>query len=1045
MKKKAIISIIILVLSISLVSFIHPDGIPTVKANPYSDTFITSASDGHLTNVSYPADGTDYWDIWNATDALHIRDTQAHIYIGQDNDSVHDIIGRAFLFFDTSSIPDDVTITSVKLNLYGRQLYDDQTPDDFDIVVQIGQTTTYPHNPLIASDYDRSLYSGDGGSMNTAYWDNTSWNTIDLNSNGISWVNKEGWTKFCLRSSLDISGVRPPSGWYNNDVYFYSREGDVNRAPRLIVSNDADNVDEQQVICTDSVGMGYSTEWEAQSFIPDMDWTTRTKLYFEHRYENESVTLTVSIRAVLDEGSDLTVTSVTDPLAWGDSGWVEFDYADAELISGNTYYIVVRETGDGGSLANYYLYYNCSDFYLDGQAYDGIVNGGETWTPTGDCDLCFKEYGYYNPNTPSTPSGAASGRPDVSYDFQTSTTDPDGDDVKYGWDWTGDDAVDEWTGFYASGATCTTPHSWASVGGYHLKVKAEDTYGDQSGWSDTHYINIYNTAPTALLPSVDKTYVQVGETIHISTTATDPDSDKVKVNFDYGDSSTSGYFPATYQPSGSTFEKDYYYSSTGTYHIKARAKDEYELAGGWSSGKTITVYGIVNYTTFGGKVETTYAPLAPPNLYLKFDGTNINNTYLNIDIYHPINLTWSGAEGAIDYYKIYQKNGSGNWWYRNFTTKTYHLISTLTQGKFYWNVTVYNITEDNESIASNNVMLTIDTTGPTITTFGVTISTKTATINWVVDDTNFANVTLRIWETGYSDLVDDIYNNKSKTVSETPGFEYGHSYNFKITVKDLADNEKEEITSKTVSAGENASAEEPELVTVWFHKTYLLKGGSVGVTIKFNDKYNISSLVVKEDTRELDEFNRYKKYIYNSTWTPESSGDVDFYIKAIDSEGGVTTITIDLVILSTKPTTTPNPSVKLIEYEDLILPVVFSESELDCSAYEASDIYHLSFGKEANKTVIIDISSLTAKTFEYKFLGFHISFLDYKAIKLEVHGITEKVNYKVSSSNYKYIVDYDRWFYQKYFGWWQSYEKVEEVTDSLTVSSSKTSIEVRYR
>ena len=55
------------------------------------------------------------------------------------------------------------------------------------------------------------------------------------------------------------------------------------------------------------------------------------------------------------------------------------------------------------------------------------------------------------PNTPSQPSGPASGLPSTSYTYSTSTTDPEGDQVKYGWDWNGDGTVDEWSGLVNSG------------------------------------------------------------------------------------------------------------------------------------------------------------------------------------------------------------------------------------------------------------------------------------------------------------------------------------------------------------------------------------------------------------------------------------------------------------------------------------------------------------------------------------------------------------------------------------------------------------------
>jgi len=88
------------------------------------------------------------------------------------------------------------------------------------------------------------------------------------------------------------------------------------------------------------------------------------------------------------------------------------------------------------------------------------------------------------PNKPAKPSGTTSGKTGTSYPYTTSAIDPDGDNVKYGWDWDGDGTADEWTGFYSSGTTISTSHSWGSDGTYKVKVIAEDTNGAQSDWSD---------------------------------------------------------------------------------------------------------------------------------------------------------------------------------------------------------------------------------------------------------------------------------------------------------------------------------------------------------------------------------------------------------------------------------------------------------------------------------------------------------------------------------------------------------------------------------
>jgi hypothetical protein len=91
--------------------------------------------------------------------------------------------------------------------------------------------------------------------------------------------------------------------------------------------------------------------------------------------------------------------------------------------------------------------------------------------------------GNHAPVTPNVPSGEASGTVGTQYSYTTSTTDPDGDKVSYMWDW-GDGNFSAWLGPSDSGATTTATYTWAAKGDYSIKVKARDTFGTESSWSD---------------------------------------------------------------------------------------------------------------------------------------------------------------------------------------------------------------------------------------------------------------------------------------------------------------------------------------------------------------------------------------------------------------------------------------------------------------------------------------------------------------------------------------------------------------------------------
>jgi len=87
------------------------------------------------------------------------------------------------------------------------------------------------------------------------------------------------------------------------------------------------------------------------------------------------------------------------------------------------------------------------------------------------------------PYKPDTPQGVTKGRLKLEYTYTSSTTDPEGDQVYYLWDW-GDGINSGWLGPYNSGVTVDTTHKWVVEGSYNIKVIAKDIYGKESSWSD---------------------------------------------------------------------------------------------------------------------------------------------------------------------------------------------------------------------------------------------------------------------------------------------------------------------------------------------------------------------------------------------------------------------------------------------------------------------------------------------------------------------------------------------------------------------------------
>ena len=99
----------------------------------------------------------------------------------------------------------------------------------------------------------------------------------------------------------------------------------------------------------------------------------------------------------------------------------------------------------------------------------------------------FAPFENEQPDKPDKPAGKTRIKLDTEYTYKTSTSDLDGNQLYYKWDW-GDGNESGWLGPYNSGDTCEATHSWSESGNYSITVMAKDTNGGESEWSDPLFI-----------------------------------------------------------------------------------------------------------------------------------------------------------------------------------------------------------------------------------------------------------------------------------------------------------------------------------------------------------------------------------------------------------------------------------------------------------------------------------------------------------------------------------------------------------------------------
>jgi hypothetical protein len=86
-----------------------------------------------------------------------------------------------------------------------------------------------------------------------------------------------------------------------------------------------------------------------------------------------------------------------------------------------------------------------------------------------------------SPLVPDPPGGTDQGVTGIEYLFTAVTTDPEGEDVSYKFDW-GDGTESNWIGPAPSGTTVETIHQWEDAGIFEIRVKATDM-NSESAWS----------------------------------------------------------------------------------------------------------------------------------------------------------------------------------------------------------------------------------------------------------------------------------------------------------------------------------------------------------------------------------------------------------------------------------------------------------------------------------------------------------------------------------------------------------------------------------
>ena len=187
--------------------------------DPTTDTFYSGVGDGHVERAF-----SEPWNnVHDATSGSGSNDVGITFNVASRDGYT---IIRCFIPFNTSSIPDDATIQSAYLNLSCSYVSSSNNVGTRSFaLVQTSQAST---SSLVLGDYSKcGAIDNPTEGANRVTITTTGWKEWTLNANGLSWINKTGWTKLGIRTGwLDCDDVSPIDDVQEGYVSFETSESD---------------------------------------------------------------------------------------------------------------------------------------------------------------------------------------------------------------------------------------------------------------------------------------------------------------------------------------------------------------------------------------------------------------------------------------------------------------------------------------------------------------------------------------------------------------------------------------------------------------------------------------------------------------------------------------------------------------------------------------------------------------------------------------------------------------------------------------------------
>lgn len=199
------------------------------KIGNTTDTFYSTTNDGTLLYDSASTWAT----ARDAATASSISQTTPEYVMGEYLSANRYRVGRLFMSFDTSSIPDGSIISSATFSAYGHSAVGDGFSDSIHVV----EASLASAPSLATSDFDSVTFSSLASATIAAIGSS---GYTDFSLSSTSGISDTGYSTYALITGKDLNDVAPTPLGTRNYKYFYTYdETGSSKDPKLAVTHSA--------------------------------------------------------------------------------------------------------------------------------------------------------------------------------------------------------------------------------------------------------------------------------------------------------------------------------------------------------------------------------------------------------------------------------------------------------------------------------------------------------------------------------------------------------------------------------------------------------------------------------------------------------------------------------------------------------------------------------------------------------------------------------------------------------------------------------------